>query len=147
MASMSDRAPSDEGLAGRHVFESRREEVERVQRLLLDALTAHDYDEASCFAIRLALEEALANAYKHGNKEDPRKMVTIDYRIEANRVEFGIADEGDGFDPEAVPDPTAEENLEIPAGRGLMLIKSFMTNVQIDPPGNRLHMTYEREAE
>jgi serine/threonine-protein kinase RsbW len=143
---MSDRAPSDEDLAGRHVFDNRREEVQRVQRLVLAALSKHDYDEASCFAIRLALEEALTNAYKHGNKEDPRKKVTLEYRIEPNRVELGIADEGDGFDPDAVPDPTAQENLEIPAGRGLMLIRSFMTIVQIDPPGNRLHMVYERQS-
>ena len=143
---MSDRAPSDEDLAGRPVFDNRREEVQRVQRLVLAALSKHDYDEASCFAIRLALEEALTNAYKHGNKEDPRKKVTLEYRIEPNRVELGIADEGDGFDPDAVPDPTAQENLEIPAGRGLMLIRSFMTIVQIDPPGNRLHMVYERQS-
>jgi serine/threonine-protein kinase RsbW len=131
----------------REVCRNRRRDLEQIQNVVLQKVRQHDYDESSCFAIRLALEEAMANAYKHGNKEDPDKTVTVEYRIDPERVVIRIEDEGAGFDPGTVPDPTVEENLEIPAGRGLMLIRAFMTNVDIDPPGNRLRMTYERPDE
>ena len=98
------------------------------------------------FAIRLALEEALSNAFKHGNKNDPRKKVELACRVDAQMVEIDIMDEGEGFDPNSVPDPTAEENIEIPAGRGLTLIRAFMTEVEIHPPGNRVRMKYVRPA-
>jgi serine/threonine-protein kinase RsbW len=55
-----------------------------------------------------------------------------------------VEDEGEGFDPTAVPDPTASENLDIPSGRGLMLIRSFMADVTVHPPGNRITMRYRR---
>ena len=129
MASMSDRAPSNEGLAGRHVFESRREEVERVQRLLLDTLSKHDFNEASCFAIRLALEEALANAYKHGNKEDPSKRVEVDCGVEQGVVVIRVRDQGKGFDPERVADPLATTNLMKPNGRGIFFMKNYMDEI------------------
>jgi serine/threonine-protein kinase RsbW len=111
---------------------------------LLQAVEQQKFDTASCFAIRLALEEGLSNAFKHGNKNDPGKKVELACRIELNTVEIDIQDEGEGFDPNSVPDPTAEENIEIPAGRGLTLIRAFMTEVEIYPPGNRMRMKYVR---
>lgn len=141
---MSEHAPSNETATGRCEFGTSREEAERAQQLVLDAIARHDFDEAACFAIRLSLEEALTNAYKHGNKEDPAKKVTVEYEVGTGGITIGIEDEGEGFDPQTVPDPTAEENLEIPAGRGLMLMRAFMTEVVVEPPGNRVRMRYER---
>ncbi|MCH2133348.1 MAG: ATP-binding protein, partial [Phycisphaerales bacterium] len=62
----------------------------------------------------------------------------------ADRVEMTVQDEGPGFDPGTVPDPTAEENLTIASGRGLALIRAFMTQVDIPRPGNQLRLVYER---
>ena len=56
----------------------------------------------------------------------------------------GIADEGKGFDPDDVPDPMAPENLERPCGRGLLLMRHYMTEVTYHPPGNRLSMSKVR---
>jgi serine/threonine-protein kinase RsbW len=128
------------------VLSNRREDIEQAERTVLQAVEQQNFDTASSFAIRLALEEALSNAFKHGNKNDPGKKVELKCRVDAQAVEIDIRDEGEGFDPDSVPDPTAEENVEIPAGRGLTLIRAFMTEVTIPPPGNRVTMKYVRPA-
>jgi len=55
-----------------------------------------------------------------------------------------VEDVGEGFDPDSVPDPTEQENLEIPSGRGIVLMKSFMSHIEYEPPGNRVRMTFKR---
>ena len=137
---------SSDAFRRKFVLNNQREEIEQAERSLLQAVEQQQFDTASCFAIRLALEEALSNAFKHGNKNDPRKKVELACHVDAQVVEIDIMDEGEGFDPNSVPDPTAEENIEIPAGRGLTLIRAFMTEVEIHPPGNRVRMKYVRPA-
>ena len=110
---------------------------EHIEQLLQDR-QAHDHD---IFSIRLALEEALVNAIKHGNQSDPAKKVRISYRLLADRFEVAISDEGTGFNPEDVPDPTAAENLERPCGRGLMLMRHYMTEVVFNDRGNSVRMS------
>lgn len=129
----------------RYVIHDVREQIEAAQADLLADLERYGFDEASCFAIRLALEEAMVNAFRHGNKSDPEKRVTIEWEASPERVILHVEDEGDGFDPESVPDPTAEENLEIPSGRGLMLIRAYMTEVEYSELGNRVSMTFDRQ--
>ena len=110
---------------------------EQIEQLLQDR-QAHDHD---IFSIRLALEEALVNAIKHGNQSDPAKKVRISYRLLADRFEVAISDEGTGFNPEDVPDPTAAENLERPCGRGLMLMRHYMSEVRYNDRGNAVTMS------
>ena len=128
----------------RLILHNSREHIEQAGRSIIEAIEARQYDQASCFAIRLALEEALTNAFRHGNNDHPDKTVTIEYRIDERSVVIDVEDQGQGFDPHSVPDPTADENLEIPSGRGIVLMRSFMTNVEFQPPGNRVRMRYER---
>jgi serine/threonine-protein kinase RsbW len=104
---------------------------------LLQASAASDRDR---FSIKLALEEALVNAIKHGNQMDRAKKVQISFRILADRFEISITDEGPGFDPADVPDPTAFENLERPCGRGLMLMRHYMQEVAYNSRGNSVTM-------
>lgn len=119
-------------------------------RLLQDHIEAElkslHYEDREIFGIKLALEEALINAIKHGNQLDHSKSVTIDYRLTRECFEIGIQDEGGGFDPEDVPDPNDVENLERPCGRGLLLMRHYMTNVRFHPPGNRLTMSKIRNG-
>ncbi len=107
---------------------------------LLEELEQHQWADHDVFAIHLAVEEALVNAIKHGNHKDPSKSVQFTCRMSGDRIEIQITDEGDGFDPDAVPDPTDEENLEIPSGRGLMLMRCYMSSVEFNPRGNRVTM-------
>ncbi|MBL9140620.1 MAG: ATP-binding protein [Phycisphaerae bacterium] len=122
-----------------------RDAIETVQRSVAEALHERGYDEAAAFAIRLALEEALVNGFRHGNHGDPTKSVTIRCGMDSNRVEFEVEDQGEGFDPRSIPDPTAEENIEIPSGRGIMLMRAYMAVVEFLPPGNKLRIVYERK--
>jgi serine/threonine-protein kinase RsbW len=115
-------------------------EVQRVQDHVEGQLQQHQFEDREIFSIRLALEEALVNAIKHGNQMDRAKKVHVAYAIRPDRFEVAITDEGRGFDPDAVPDPLCEENLERPCGRGLFLIRHYMTDVVYHPPGNRLSM-------
>lgn len=111
-------------------------ETRRVQEAIAEHLAAFAVSEQEIFSIRLALEEALVNAVKHGNQMDRSKKVRICYRIQPDRFEARITDEGMGFDPGDVPDPTAPENLERPCGRGLMLMRYYMTQVEYNDRGN-----------
>ncbi len=110
---------------------------EQIEQLLHER-AAHDHD---IFSIRLALEEALVNAIKHGNQMDRTKKVQVSYRLSAERFDVSISDEGEGFDPNDVPDPTAIENLERPCGRGLMLMRHYMSEVQYNARGNGVVMS------
>ena len=123
------------------VIHSDPAEARRVQEAIEALLRAHDYGEHDIFGIRLALEEALVNAIKHGNNMDRSKTVRIAYRVDRVRFDVFIADEGPGFDPTDVPDPTAVENLERPCGRGLMLMRYYMSEVSFGGRGNWVRMT------
>ena len=127
--SREQRIPSDTA-AGRVLLEE-----------LLDELRRQDWEEKDVFGVHLAVEEALVNAIKHGNQEDPAKQVMVQTHVSATAVKIEVTDEGGGFDPEAVPDPTDDENLEAPSGRGLMLMKSFMSSVEFNDAGNHVAMT------
>ena len=116
-------------------------EARRVQEAIEQLLRAHHATEKDIFGIRLALEEALVNAIKHGNQMDRSKKVAIVSRVEAERFEIHITDEGNGFDPVDVPDPTAVENIERPCGRGLMLMRHYMTEVRFNDRGNAVSMS------
>lgn len=111
---------------------------------LLEELEEQAWAEHDVFAVHLAVEEALVNAIKHGNQKDLAKSVELHCRMTHDRIEIQITDEGDGFDPSAVPDPTDEENLEIPSGRGLMLMRCYMTTVEFNPKGNSVTMVKVR---
>jgi serine/threonine-protein kinase RsbW len=147
-ASQPDFGPTGDAADSRHgvlVMHDVRAEIDRLQGTVLAAVAEAGFDEASTFAVRLALEEAVANAFRHGNREDPDKSVTVRYSVTPHQIELAIEDQGSGFDPEAVPDPTEDANLEIPSGRGIMLMRAYMTSVEIVAPGNRIEMVFRRD--
>lgn len=121
--------------------------IEQIQVAIADRLCSFEYPREGVFAVRLAIEEALVNAYRHGNKKDSAKRVTFHCQIDSHVAHFEVGDEGPGFDIGSVPDPTDEANLEIPSGRGLLLMREYMTMVEFIPPGNRVRMSYERLAD
>ena len=116
-------------------------EARRIQEEIERRLQSGLASEQEIFGVRLALEEALVNAIKHGNQLDRAKTVRVAYHISSERFDVLIADQGPGFDPTDVPDPTAAENLERPSGRGLMLMRHYMTEVRYNERGNAVAMT------
>jgi serine/threonine-protein kinase RsbW len=101
-------------------------------------MAAEGYPAKDLFAVRLVLTEALANAIRHGNRNDPAKEVRVCYHVSAERVLAEVEDQGAGFDPEQVPDPLAPENLGRPSGRGLLLMRFYTTWLRFNGRGNRL---------
>jgi len=92
-------------------------------------------------AIDLALREALVNAIVHGNKRDATKRVNVEcYALPDRHVLVVVRDEGPGFDPSSIVDPTHPENLERATGRGIFLIRQFMDEVQFKDRGREIQM-------
>ncbi|QDT93036.1 ATP-binding protein [Gimesia algae] len=113
-------------------------EGQAVQARIVEALEVREYPDKDVFSVRLALEEALVNAIKHGNRMSPDKSVEIKCWISDERVRIEIQDEGEGFDRSHVPDPTLLENLERPCGRGIMLMGAFMNLIEYNEQGNKV---------
>lgn len=112
-----------------------------VQQEIVEAIEQQDYKREVVFAVRLALDEALVNAVKHGNQNDSTKTVTVEFSIDQDSMVIEIEDQGPGFVPDELPDPTAEENLSRPNGRGVMLMRAYMTEVDFNELGNRVILT------
>jgi serine/threonine-protein kinase RsbW len=112
-----------------------------VQVRIMQDVLACGFDEETTFAIRISLEEAVVNAIRHGNRQDSAKLVRIESETSPGRVEIVVEDEGAGFERHHIPDPTADENLVRPNGRGILLIESYMTSVAWEKGGRRVRMT------
>jgi serine/threonine-protein kinase RsbW len=110
------------------------------------ALDDRGYSPHDCMAVRLALEEAVVNGLRHGNGGDPSKQVRVRYRVTCAAVLAEVEDEGPGFNPDLVPDPTLPENLERPGGRGLFLMRTYTTWVRYSARGNRVTFYKRRSA-
>jgi anti-sigma regulatory factor (Ser/Thr protein kinase) len=90
--------------------------------------------------VEIALREALANAIIHGNHEDRRKHVHVTCRYKPDEVSIAVKDEGEGFDINNVPDPTAPENIGSVHGRGIHMIKALMDEVRFEEGGSVVHV-------
>ncbi|HYY58381.1 MAG TPA: ATP-binding protein, partial [Pyrinomonadaceae bacterium] len=93
----------------------------------------------------IALDEAFVNAVKHGNKNDPTKMVRITAELSPKEALFTVEDEGEGFDVQQIPDPRDPSNLFKSSGRGVLLIYNIMDQVEYNERGNRLTMVKRPE--
>jgi serine/threonine-protein kinase RsbW len=113
---------------------------------ILEEVESCGYGEEDVFAIKLAVEEALSNAVCHGNCNDPAKTITVRYRVTPEKATIIIRDEGCGFCPDEVPDPTAPENLESPRGRGIMLMRAYMSDVCYNQRGNEVTLVKVNRA-
>ena len=113
---------------------------------LLSQLEAAGWPTRDVYGIHLALEEALVNAIRHGNRSDPSKDVGLRLYLPDDSLRIEIEDEGAGFDPGKLPDPTEDEFLDRPNGRGVLLIRTFMTRVNYLGRGNLCVMEKEKTA-
>jgi serine/threonine-protein kinase RsbW len=111
---------------------------------VLEQLATQEWNQRDIFGVHLALEEALVNAIKHGNGCDSSKTVHVVCEITPDRLFVQVEDQGAGFDPDAIPDCTDKDRLEIPCGRGVLLMRSFMSSVEFLDRGNCVVMTKER---
>jgi len=117
-----------------------REAFDAIQHEILSSMEGLGYVEDDIFAMRISLEEGLANALLHGHQGDEVEEIEVHWFCDALFVQCVIIDQGRGYDPESIPDPTADENLTLPSGRGLAMIRAFMDEVTVNEQGNRVTM-------
>lgn len=92
------------------------------------------------FDVKLSLEEALVNAVKHGNKLDPKLFVEVTLEVIPGSLSISVRDSGKGFDFKNIPDPTCDENVHNPNGRGIFLIRKHMDKVEYSDCGRCIKM-------
>ncbi|MCI0640654.1 MAG: ATP-binding protein [Gemmataceae bacterium] len=108
---------------------------------LLDEMARAGFTDKEQFGVRLALEEAIVNGIKHGNRDDPNKFVEVVYRVTSSEIIAEIEDQGPGFNPQALPNPLSPENIERPGGRGVFLMRHYMSTVEYNERGNRVTLS------
>jgi serine/threonine-protein kinase RsbW len=123
---------------GRQRIPSKSAAVALVRDELLAVLQHLKWIARDIFAVGLAVEEALANAVKHGGGNRMDRVIHFAYEASSHFLRVEIADSGDGFDRLQVSDPRRDENLTIPSGRGLLLMTSYMDRVEFNQQGNRV---------
>lgn len=143
---MSTPDPDNEATFHVCVIDSDQCETDTPKKAILDELQKHRFGEDAQFAVKLALEEALTNAVKHGNLCDTGKQITIKYAVNSDKAVIIIRDEGCGFIPEEIPDPTTPDRLPHPNGRGIMLMRAYMDEVIFRDKGCEVRFVKRRVA-
>jgi serine/threonine-protein kinase RsbW len=118
----------------------------RLIETIVSRMAAAGHAEKDQFRVRLALEEAIVNAHKHGHQGDWSRAIVVHYHVSESGVLAEVEDQGEGFDRDQVPDPLAPENLERSSGRGLLLMENYMTGVCHNEVGNRVCLCKNRLA-
>jgi serine/threonine-protein kinase RsbW len=113
---------------------------------VLGQLATLHWGHREIFGVHLAVHEALVNAISHGNASDQQKHIRFSCRISPEKIHVEITDEGPGFDPDHLPDPTSPARLACPGGRGVLLMRSFMSHVEFRNNGNHVVLEKERLA-
>ena len=137
---MSKVDPDNEATFRVCVIKSDQRETEVPKRAILRELQRYRFGDSAKFAVRLALEEALTNAVKHGNRDDSSRTITIRYAVTSDKAVIIVRDEGRGFLPEKVPDPTTPNRLPLPDGRGIMLMRAYMDEVRYRDHGREVFL-------
>lgn len=125
------------------LLDSTLDSVEVAETAVLTAAEEIGFGEDDLHQLGMAVRESMVNAVVHGNRYNARKKVHVSVTKGSDRLTIVIADEGDGFDPDAIPDPLAEENILRQSGRGLLLIRAFVDEFQVlkgEPRGTEVRM-------
>jgi len=128
-----DRVIPNDAVVGRQLLDD-----------VLQQLDSLHWSRHDIFGVHLAIDEALVNAIFHGNSHDETKQVRFSCRLSPQRIRVEITDEGPGFDPDALPDPTTPCHLARPGGRGVLLMRAFMSRVEFRDHGSRVVLEKER---
>jgi serine/threonine-protein kinase RsbW len=118
------------------------ENIRIVESFIDNAKDAFEINDDIYGNIMVAVTESVNNAIIHGNKLDKQKIVVLELEQTENQLDFIVSDQGNGFDYQHLPDPTLEENLEKPGGRGLFLVKHLCDEVKFLNNGSSVKMTF-----
>ncbi len=143
---MSDPRTHIEDAQGVDLVHDRAKVSALIDKILAQA-ESKSFGTSALFAVRLAIEEAITNAFEHGHEGlDQSLTVHIEYAVSEKDIQVAVEDQGPGFSPASLPDPTLQENLSKPSGRGVMLMRAYMTEVDFNKSGNRVKLRYIRPS-
>lgn len=118
------------------------ENIRIIESFIDNAKEQYNFTDDIYGNIMIAVTESVNNAIVHGNQSDKSKNVHLSLSLEEHQVKFTIEDEGNGFNYEDLPDPTAPENLEKPGGRGIFLMKNLCDEVSFADNGKRVELSF-----
>ena len=122
---------------------STSENLRIVENAIDEATTILGISQDSYGKIMVSTMEAVNNAILHGNKSDPTKIVNIDISFKSRALKIKVVDEGPGFRPENIPDPTIPKNIEALNGRGVYLMSHLADKIRFNKKGNAVTMTFK----
>lgn len=114
--------------------------LREVSKDLIKSLKERNVPEDVIFNVHVAFEEALRNAMIHGNRMDPGKKVLVETKLTENDITICVEDEGQGFDPDNLPDPTVDDNILKESGRGVYMMRHLMDTVEYMDGGRKVVM-------
>ncbi|MFY0688319.1 MAG: ATP-binding protein [Cyclobacteriaceae bacterium] len=118
------------------------ENIRIIESFIDNAKEKYDLNDDIYGNIMIAVTESVNNAIVHGNSNDKNKNVDLKLSLEKNSLKFTVTDQGEGFDYESLPDPTAPENLDKIGGRGIFLMKNLSDEVSFQNDGKHVEMTF-----
>lgn len=118
------------------------ENIRMIESFIDNAKEEYKLDDGIYGNIMIAVTESVNNAIRHGNKLDPNKNVKLCLLLNENQITFLIEDEGEGFDYNDLPDPTAPENIEKPGGRGIFLMRHLADEVNFKEQGKLVELCF-----
>ncbi|MES2275306.1 MAG: ATP-binding protein [Bacteroidota bacterium] len=122
---------------------SRPDSITQLEALIEEIADKYQVTEDTFANMMTCLNEAVNNAILHGNKQNPAKKVIVNAEVDSRRIIWTVTDEGIGFDPDHIPDPTAPENLESLSGRGVFIIKQLADQCIFNDRGNELELHFK----
>ncbi|WDF55428.1 ATP-binding protein [Mucilaginibacter sp. KACC 22063] len=122
---------------------SKPESVVEVENLIEDIADTYGISEDTFANMMTCLHEVVINAIVHGNKLDEHKKVIVNAEVDQKRIIWNVADEGEGFDYNSLPDPTAAENLESLTGRGVFIVKHLADQCIFNASGNEVELHFK----
>jgi serine/threonine-protein kinase RsbW len=122
---------------------STQESITLLENLIEDIADKFKISDDTFANMMTCLNEAANNAIIHGNKLDPNKKVIVNVEVDGKRAVWTITDEGEGFDYNHLPDPTAEENLEKLTGRGVFILKHLADQCVFNSRGNEVELLFK----
>ncbi|MBS7565787.1 ATP-binding protein [Mucilaginibacter sp. Bleaf8] len=122
---------------------SKQESIVLLENLIEDIAAKYQVSDDTFANMMTCLNEVVINAIVHGNKNNPDKTVIVNADVDPKRAIWTITDEGEGFDYNALPDPTAEENLEKLTGRGVFIVKHLADQCIFNAKGNEVELHFK----
>jgi len=123
-------------------FPSVKENVALVEKFVDEICQFYNIGDENYGNILVALTEAVTNAIYHGNRLNPDKTVRFFYETKENNLCFTVEDEGNGYNPDTLPDPTDPENVESPHGRGVFLMRRLTDDIKFHDRGRRVELYF-----